>query len=232
MEHTAVGVGTELLANDAELFPGAAVALLPPVSGGGGTPRIQEGPLSLSELVEATDGVDDGALVVFSGNVRASEDGRPLSGLDYDVHRDMADAVIRGIEADLMQRDGVLACRIVHRVGFVPVGESSVYVVVRARHRPEGFEAARDGIDRVKREAPIWKEDVFLDGARAPHLGDDATPLARASERAGIASPEVVRGAKIELDTLESSPVCSPRCSSPSGLPSPGTNSGSLSGHC
>lgn len=185
MEHTAVGVGTELLADDAWLDPGVSVSLLPPVSGGGGSvggptesaPRVQDGPLSLDSLIAETAGVDDGALVVFSGNVRGSDGGRALSGLDYDVHREMAEVVIRRIEKEVCSREGVLACRIVHRVGFVPAGESSVYVVVRARHRPEGFRATRDGIDRVKAEAPIWKEDVFEDGGRAPHVGADTTPL-------------------------------------------------------
>lgn len=184
MEQTAVGVGTELLDDDAPLPPGVPVSLLPPVSGGNSehadeTPRIQDGPLSLDALIAETAGRDDGALVVFSGNVRGDEGGRTLAGLDYDVHRDMAEAVIRRIEEEIAARDGVLACRIVHRVGFVPAGDSSVYVVVRARHRPEAFTAARDGIDRVKTEAPIWKEDVFEDGARQHHTGADTTPLGR-----------------------------------------------------
>jgi molybdopterin synthase catalytic subunit len=111
--------------------------------------------------------VDAGALAVFGGTVRAVDRDARIAALDYDVHLAMADRAIRRIERTCSsRRDGVLACRIVHRVGRVQAGEPSVYVVVRARHRPEAFEAARDGIDRVKAEAPIWKEDVHPDGTQ------------------------------------------------------------------
>jgi len=130
--------------------------------------RISDAPLSLDLLLRETDGADAGALVVFSGTVRASDAGMDVVALDYEVHRDMAEAAIRRIEADLLSRKGILACRIVHRVGSVGAGEPSVHVVVRARHRTEGFTVAREAIDRVKNEVPIWKTDVFADGTRSP----------------------------------------------------------------
>jgi molybdopterin synthase catalytic subunit len=177
LPHVAVGVGTELLPDQARLEAGAEVSLLPPVSGGDDLGRVQDGPLDLSAILRETEGVDDGALVVFAGNVRASDGGLSLAGLDYDVHREMAEATIRRIEQDLEGRDGVLRCRIVHRVGYVPAGEASVYVVVKGRHRSEAFEAAREGIDRVKSEAPIWKEDVLEGGERRPRPTDAGVPL-------------------------------------------------------
>ncbi len=139
--------------------------------------RIQEESLSLEALIRETGDVDDGALVIFSGNVRAVDRGVEVAALDYDVHHSMAEHAIRCIEDEIVQRDGVLSCRIVHRVGTVPAGESSVYVVVRGRHRPEAFEAAREGIERVKKEVPIWKEDVRADGSRHPRSSDTGTPL-------------------------------------------------------
>lgn len=138
---------------------------------------IRDDELSLDELLRETSEVDAGALVVFAGTVRASEGSDVVAALDYDVHREMAERVVQGIEAEILARPGVLACRIVHRVGTVPAGEPSVYVVVRGRHRPEAFQAARDGIDRVKREAPIWKEEVHPDGERI--AGRDSVPLLR-----------------------------------------------------
>ena len=141
------------------------------------TERITSDPLSVAALIRETEGTDDGALVVFSGNVRGRDQGMQIAALDYDVHRAMAEAAIRRIEDEITERDGVLACRIIHRVGYVPAGESSVLVVVRGRHRAETFEAARDGIDRVKREAPIWKEDVYSDGRRQPRAPELGTPL-------------------------------------------------------
>ena len=139
--------------------------------------RIQEEPLSLETLIRETEGVDDGALVIFGGNVRAIDGGVEVAALDYDVYRPMAEEAIRRIEDEILKLDGVLSCRIVHRIGYVPAGQSSVYVVVRGRHRPEAFEAAREGIERVKKEVPIWKEDVHPDGSRRPRSSDSDTPL-------------------------------------------------------
>jgi molybdopterin synthase catalytic subunit len=180
LPHVAVGMGTELLPDGARLEAGAEVSLLPPVSGGvDSLARVQDGPLDLALILRETEGVDDGALVIFAGNVRAVDGELRLEGLDYDVHRDMAEATIRRIERDVEKREGVLVCRIVHRVGHVPAGEASVYVVVRGRHRSEAFEAAREGIDRVKSEAPIWKEDILEGGERRPRPTDAGVPLTR-----------------------------------------------------
>jgi molybdopterin synthase catalytic subunit/molybdopterin converting factor small subunit len=178
LAHTAIGMGSELLSDDALLQPGAQISLLPPVSGGSSEGRrIQEEPLSLDDLIRETAGVDAGALVIFSGNVRAFDGGVDIAALDYDVHHEMAEMAIRKIEKEIVNREGVLACRIVHRVGLVEAGESSVYVVVRGRHRPEAFEAAHEGIERVKREVPIWKEDVHTDETRSSRPTDLGTPL-------------------------------------------------------
>ena len=88
--------------------------------------RIQEEPLSLETLIRETEGVDDGALVVFSGNVRAIDGGVEVAALDYDVHRPMAEEAIRRIEDEILKLDGVLSCRIVHRIGYVPARVSRV----------------------------------------------------------------------------------------------------------
>lgn len=139
--------------------------------------RLDQEPLSLDALLEETGGVDAGALVVFGGVVRAEDDGKPVAALDYDVHAPMAEAAIERIEREIVERPGVLACRVVHRTGPVAAGEPSVYVVVRGRHRPEAFQAARDAIDRVKAEAPLWKTDIRPGGARDPRDPASGTPL-------------------------------------------------------
>ena len=133
--------------------------------------------LSLDTLLAETSGVDAGALVVFGGVVRRDDDDVQVAGLDYDVHTTMAEKAVRETEEEILEREGVLACRIVHRTGYVPAGEPSVLVVVRGRHRPEAFQAARDGIDMVKARAPIWKEDVTEDGERRHHSPEEGTPL-------------------------------------------------------
>lgn len=178
LPQSSVGMGVELFPDDAPLRPGVEISILPPASGGSdgegeGSPRgnssgrrIQETPLSLDSLLDETGGVDGGALVVFGGIVRGRDKGREISALDYDFHPAMAEVAIRRIEEELSGMRGVLSCRIVHRVGTVEAGEASVYVVVRARHRPEAFAAAREGIERLKVEVPIWKEDLYAaDGA-------------------------------------------------------------------
>jgi molybdopterin synthase catalytic subunit len=195
LSRVAIGLGTEIFGDDALLRLDREISLLPPVSGGSSAtgssgegmadpPRITDGPLSLDALLAETSGVDAGALVVFAGTVRAVDGGTVIAALDYDVHREMAERAIRSIELEICERPRVLTCRIAHRVGQVPAGEPSVYVVVRARHRPEAFEAARVGIDRVKAEAPIWKEDVHPDGRRTSHTGSDAQPLVPRTEEA------------------------------------------------
>lgn len=138
--------------------------------------------LSLDALLEETSGVDAGALVVFGGVVRARDGEADVAALDYDAHAAMAKEAIRRIEKEMVEREGVMACRIVHRTGEVPAGEASVYVVVRGRHRPEAFQAARDAIDRVKAEAPIWKEDIAPDGSRIPRPPSSGTPLTPSEE--------------------------------------------------
>lgn len=139
--------------------------------------RLQRRPLSLEALLQETAGVDAGALVVFGGVVRARDGDADIAALDYDAHQAMAEKVLQGIEETMESRDGVLACRILHRTGEVPAGEASVYVVVRARHRPEAFKAARDAIDSLKEEAPLWKEDIGPDGSRTPRPPSSGTRL-------------------------------------------------------
>ena len=139
--------------------------------------RLTRDALHLNALLDETAHVDGGALVVFGGVVRRQDQGAEIQALDYDAHQEMAQARIRQIEEEILEREGVLACRIVHRWGLVPAGEASVLVVVRGRHRPEAFEAARDAIDEVKARVPLWKEDVHPDGVRAPHPPEAGTPL-------------------------------------------------------
>jgi molybdopterin synthase catalytic subunit len=139
--------------------------------------RITRTPLDLNALLEETSGVDAGAVVMFGGTVRRHDGGEELAALEYDAHEAMAEERIQQIEREIREREGVLACRIVHRWGRVAAGEPSVWVVVRGRHRPEAFEAARDAIDMVKSRAPIWKEDVTVEGDRRPHPIERGTRL-------------------------------------------------------
>lgn len=129
--------------------------------------RIRDTPLSLDELITLTDRPDCGALATFVGVVRDHNDGRAVTRLDYTAHVPVADKMIRAIEAEVMAAHGVPACRVVHRVGELAIGDTAIIAVVRAPHRGEAFDAVRAVVDAVKHRVPIWKEEFFADGTSA-----------------------------------------------------------------
>lgn len=100
---------------------------------------------------------ETGAIVTFSGTVRAGEDGRTISHLAYEHYEGMAQQQMRRLLEEAALRWPILAAALHHRTGPVPVGEASVIVAVAASHRAEAFEAARFLIDELKARVPIWK---------------------------------------------------------------------------
>ena len=108
-----------------------------------------------------------GAVVVFSGTIRDHADGRDgVEHLTYEAYEEQVVPRFGEIGAELRRRwpdTGRVA--VLHRVGRLEIGESSVVVVVSAPHRAEAFEAARYAIDALKESAPIWKHEVWADGA-------------------------------------------------------------------
>jgi molybdopterin synthase catalytic subunit len=139
-----------------------------------------EAPLDLDALLRETEDDASGALVIFSGTVRNENEGRPVDGMTYEAHVAMAEKVLRELEQEVLSRFPVRRCRIVHRIGALALGEVSIYVVVRAGHRGEAFDAARYGIDEAKLRVPIWKEEHYIDGD-SRYL--DGTPLRKREER-------------------------------------------------
>lgn len=105
-----------------------------------------------------------GAVVVFTGAVRDHADGREVAGLAYEAFEDEARRRLSALAEDLATRDGIRAVWLEHRTGELGVGEISVVVGVSGGHRPEAFAAARDGIDRLKAEVPIWKQEHWRQG--------------------------------------------------------------------
>ena len=105
-----------------------------------------------------------GAIVLFLGTTRDHHEGRAVVRLAYEAYERMALAALAQLEADACARFEVATCRIVHRLGDVPVGEASVAVVVAAAHRGSAFDACRWAIDELKRGAPIWKKEHFAGG--------------------------------------------------------------------
>lgn len=111
--------------------------------------------------------VEAGGLCVFEGVARAERNPEhsALAGLEYEAHPALAERQMRQLAESAMKRWKLHAVYLIHRLGFVPVGETSVIVGVAGGHRAESFEACRSLIDRLKAEVPIWKKEAFEDGS-------------------------------------------------------------------
>jgi cyclic pyranopterin phosphate synthase len=136
--------------------------LIPPLSGGcpDAVPHVRIGaePLSVEELAGAVRDAGAGAVVLFQGVTR------DLERLDYEAYTVMAEERIERIMRECIVAHGLRAAAAEHRIGSVPLGEPSVIVAVSAAHREQAFAAAREAIDRIKAEAPIWKREIGADG--------------------------------------------------------------------
>jgi molybdopterin synthase catalytic subunit len=120
---------------------------------------ITEAPL---DLLSPEDDPQAGAVVVFWGAVRATEDGREITGIEYEAHREMAEHQMRIVaEGAAKKFEGVRAIFVRHRIGFVAAGEPSVVVRVTSGHRGAAFAANQWIMDELKRVVPIWKRPAF-----------------------------------------------------------------------
>jgi molybdopterin converting factor subunit 1 len=145
-----------------QVAAGDELAAIPPVSGGAPEAaagaavqaRVRPEPLSIDALSAAVRRPAAGAVVVFQGITREVE------SLEYEAYAEMAEARIAAILADCVARHGLEAAAAEHRTGTVPLGEASVIVAVSAAHRGKAFAGAREAIDRIKAEAPIWKREI------------------------------------------------------------------------
>jgi molybdopterin synthase catalytic subunit len=105
-----------------------------------------------------------GGTVLFLGTVRKKSEGRGVTGLTYEVYREMAEKRMREIEATTRKKWPIVRIAMVHRYGSLRVGEVSVAVAVSCEHRKEAFEAGRFAIDMIKKSLPLWKKEKFLGG--------------------------------------------------------------------
>ncbi|HET9309598.1 MAG TPA: molybdenum cofactor biosynthesis protein MoaE [Actinomycetota bacterium] len=126
--------------------------------------RIQEHAISLDEVTRAVADPGAGATCVFTGTVRDHSDAGEVSGLTYEAWRELADVRLHELADELLERWSVCRVAIVHRVGELGIGETSVIVAVSAPHRAEAFDACRHGIESLKRNVPIWKKEGLVSG--------------------------------------------------------------------
>ena len=121
--------------------------------------------LPSAEVVEAIKSAGDGAVCVFDGIVRNNTRGRQTLFLDYEAFREMAIEQMHRLATEAVARFGVREVALLHRLGRLQVGETSVLIAVASAHRGAAFEACRWLIDTLKQQVPIWKKETFVDGA-------------------------------------------------------------------
>jgi molybdopterin synthase catalytic subunit len=126
--------------------------------------EIRDTPLDVSEVMAAVSDAGAGGVTLFVGAVRDHDDARSVAHLDYTAHPTALDR-LRDVVRAVAERHPVTAVAAVHRVGLLEIGDLAVVVAAAASHRGEAFDAARDLIDDLKATVPIWKHQVFSDGA-------------------------------------------------------------------
>jgi MoaE-MoaD fusion protein len=169
----AVSVNAEYAERSRVLQENDEVGLLPPVSGGVDSQspkdtnvvRLTREVVDADGLVVAAKQGEDGAVVVFDGIVRNNSRGRQTLYLDYEAYEEMATKQMNELTVKAMERFSVRHVSIVHRLGRLQVGETSVLIIVASAHRAQAYEASRWLIDTLKKTVPIWKKETFVDGA-------------------------------------------------------------------
>jgi molybdopterin synthase catalytic subunit len=127
--------------------------------------RLVREPIDMAALTRHVRAPEDGATVTFDGFVRNESHNRATLYLDYEAYESMAIAKMREIGAQLHEKYRIHRVAMVHRLGRLEIGETSVFIAVSAPHRAAAFDACRFAIDSLKRTVPIWKKEYFEDGA-------------------------------------------------------------------
>jgi molybdopterin synthase catalytic subunit len=192
----AVSVNAEYAQPSQPLNEGDEVGLLPPVSGGTAHPAGEEREadtiyltnevIPSDQLIAAAKAATDGAVLTFDGIVRNHSRNRETVYLDYEAYEEMALKQMRELAAQAREKFAIRHVTIVHRLGRLAVGETSVLIIVASGHRPAAYEASRFLIDTLKKTVPIWKKEIFTDGA----VWADGDPF---PESLAIPAPEAER---------------------------------------
>ncbi len=176
----ALAVNYEYSGRETALHDGDEVALIPPVSGGvpervpgGDEDQMQitehaallRQPIDGAAIAAAAKQPEDGAVVVFDGIVRNQTKGRDTLYLEYTAYEPMALKQMEQLATQALANFAIRDVWLVHRLGRLEIGETSVYIAVASAHRAAAFEACRWVIDTLKKTVPIWKKEFFADGA-------------------------------------------------------------------
>ena len=167
----AVSVNAEYALGGHVLRDGDEIGLLPPVSGGSAAEHepvlvaLTREVIDAEKLVAEAKRGEDGAVVVFDGIVRNHTRNRETMYLDYEAYEEMALKEMNSLAREAVSRFGARHVTVVHRLGRLNVGETSVLIVAACAHRAQAFDACRWLIDTLKKTVPIWKKETFVDGA-------------------------------------------------------------------
>jgi len=199
----ALAVNYEYSQSEARLREGDEVALIPPVSGGAPDTSITtpgaaiqstehaalvRQPIDGAAITAAIKEPEDGAVAVFDGIVRNQTRGRRTLYLDYTAYEPMALQHMEQLAQQALTTYPVRAVWLVHRLGRLQIGETSVFIAVASAHRAAAFDACRWLIDTLKKTVPIWKKEYFEDGAvwADGEPFPPEIPLARQSSDTGV----------------------------------------------
>jgi molybdopterin converting factor subunit 1 len=162
-----LAVNQEIANASTPLRDGDEVAFMPPVSGGAGNDfyLITRDPISASDLSKSLRAANDGAVVIFEGFVRNHSHGRATLYLEYEAYEPMAIRKMEELGAEAKQKFAIDGIAVIHRLGRLEIGETSVAIIVTAEHRRPAFEACQYAINRLKQIVPVWKKEYFADGA-------------------------------------------------------------------
>ena len=179
----ALSVNEEYAGPESTLKNGDEVAMLPPVSGGKSPIQceIVRYKINTQEIIDRIKQPEDGAAIAFEGIVRNNTRGRRTLYLEYEAYENMALKQMYSLADQALTQFKIREVAIVHRLGRLEIGETSVLIVVASAHRATAFDASRWLIDTLKRTVPIWKKEHFEDGA----VWADGEPFPTEIPRAG-----------------------------------------------
>ena len=182
----AFSVNQEYAQLSTRLNDGDEIAMLPPVSGGSPRCVLTRIKIDAQAILEEIKSPEDGAVSSFDGIVRNNTRGRRTLYLEYEAYEEMALKQMESLAGEALDKFGVRDVRIVHRLGRLEIGETSVFIAVASAHRAAAMDACRWLIDTLKKSVPVWKKEYFQDGAvwaDGEPFPDDLRPAAAGKAR-------------------------------------------------